>query len=460
MTQPPPILAYASPAPVAWRRPAWWVAWVVILAAVGYIGWHRARAPVPAGDDAVSAQFDLVARYGLGIRSLFGESQLPPSARESLQKSLDSLIRKGNTGDEIRAAIIARELLGRDEALRRLVPLAPPHSCSADADARIPQDLFADPPRNVPYYRAHRSDFAQRFGWYADLALTSGLPDSDPERQAALAPATHTAIVLLVFVSIGGILAVIGVGLFILALVLVGTHKIRRRFVPAPPLALHPTALLEALAVFLALYVGLTLALRGLATFVPILSSLGVVTLFIAAPAAIVWPLLRGVPYQSWRTALGLRGNPLREIPLGLAGYVAGIPLFILGVIFTYVLIRLTGANPTHPATEQATHGGPLALVLLFLLACVWAPITEELIFRGSLFCHLRMRHAFIVSATLNGVIFAAIHPQGWVAVPALASLAVVFSAIREWRGSIWAPIAAHALNNGVVLALLVLALG
>ena len=42
----------------------------------------------------------------------------------------------------------------------------------------------------------------------------------------------------------------------------------------------------------------------------------------------------------------------------------------------------------------------------------------------------------------------------------ALAGLAVVFSAIREWRSSTYAGMAAHALHNGVLVTLMVVGMG
>ena len=59
--------------------------------------------------------------------------------------------------------------------------------------------------------------------------------------------------------------------------------------------------------------------------------------------------------------------------------------------------------------------------------AAVAAPIVEETMFRGVLYRHLRSATghlgtglSILVSGTLNGFLFAAIHPQGWVAIPAL----------------------------------------
>jgi membrane protease YdiL (CAAX protease family) len=53
-------------------------------------------------------------------------------------------------------------------------------------------------------------------------------------------------------------------------------------------------------------------------------------------------------------------------------------------------------------------------------------------------------------------VIFAAIHPQGWVAIPVLGGIAMMLAGLREWRGSLIASMTAHAINNGVAVLMLV----
>jgi membrane protease YdiL (CAAX protease family) len=57
-------------------------------------------------------------------------------------------------------------------------------------------------------------------------------------------------------------------------------------------------------------------------------------------------------------------------------------------------------------------------------------------------------------------VLFAAIHPQGWVGIPVLATIALVLATLREWRGSIVAPVVAHACVNGVTVTILVMMAG
>ena len=44
-------------------------------------------------------------------------------------------------------------------------------------------------------------------------------------------------------------------------------------------------------------------------------------------------------------------------------------------------------------------------------------------------------------------------------AIPALTMMGVGFSCIREWRDSLIAPVTAHAINNGLLVGGLALAL-
>ena len=178
-------------------------------------------------------------------------------------------------------------------------------------------------------------------------------------------------------------------------------------------------------------------------------------------PVAFFWPLWRGVSWSELRRGLGWhRGRGVfREIGAGLAGYVGVLPIFAVGILLTLLLNRLAHSTATHPIQEQIGEGF-WNHVQVYALACVWAPIVEETMFRGALFHHLRQRWGWAASAGLVALLFAAIHPQGWTAIPALGSLAVGFAALREWRGSIIAPITAHALNNFIVSTVMILVMG
>src|SRR5262249_23027509 len=146
-------------------------------------------------------------------------------------------------------------------------------------------------------------------------------------------------------------------------------------------------------------------------------------------------------------------------------------PLLAAGALMSLVLIylkkRLTEAgtgvdsfhpldNPSHPVMEVVAGAGIWDVLQLLFLASVVAPVVEETLFRGVLHRHLRESTgrwgfvlSFLFSSTIASFLFAAIHPQGFVAIPALMALAYGFSLAREWRGSLLPAMVAHGLHNG-----------
>jgi membrane protease YdiL (CAAX protease family) len=180
----------------------------------------------------------------------------------------------------------------------------------------------------------------------------------------------------------------------------------------------------------------------------------------LAVFAGLAWPLFRGQSFAQWRAATGFHtGRGLfREIFAGILGYLTGFPILVAGALITLLLVRFSNADASHPIIKEL-NAGPGILALIFLAASVWAPVTEELLFRGALFASLRERFGWWISAPIVALIFAAIHPQGWAAVPALAAIAIVFAGIREWRGSILGCITAHALHNSTALLIALLIL-
>ncbi|MDG1899304.1 MAG: CPBP family intramembrane metalloprotease, partial [Phycisphaerales bacterium] len=100
----------------------------------------------------------------------------------------------------------------------------------------------------------------------------------------------------------------------------------------------------------------------------------------------------------------------------------------------------------------------------VYFVAAVVAPFLEETVFRGVLYRQLRsatgrwrIGWSVALSIFVVSLVFAAIHPQGLVAIPALAAIAVGLGLMREWRGSLIAPMVMHACSNGIVVTLMVL---
>jgi membrane protease YdiL (CAAX protease family) len=123
--------------------------------------------------------------------------------------------------------------------------------------------------------------------------------------------------------------------------------------------------------------------------------------------------------------------------------------------------------GPAHPVVFTVAHGDLWARLQVLFLACVVAPILEETMFRGVLYRHLRevtcrwgTAWSFLVSATAVSFLFALVHPQGFVAIPALMALAYGFAAVREWRGTLVPAMVAHGVNNAAVMMVTMLLFG
>lgn len=150
---------------------------------------------------------------------------------------------------------------------------------------------------------------------------------------------------------------------------------------------------------------------------------------------------------------LGLRRFPqgwLLALP-----FLALVQLLGMGLINTLLVMPFLGGSEfQNPQIEAITGGGALTqqdlLLLLFLIAVV-APIAEELFFRGMLYPLLRRRWSAPVAIGVNGLLFALIHVIP-VILPGLFFVGIVLAWVRERSGSLWPCIFLHALQNGVVL--------
>jgi membrane protease YdiL (CAAX protease family) len=306
-----------------------------------------------------------------------------------------------------------------------------------------------------------RAALVERHGWFGELALAHGLEASDPARSSVVSRGTFTLVTVGGVVMIALVAFATGVVLWILAVAGVRALRMRGGYsAPSPGgsayLEVGPLFLLGFLLVGIA--AGAVQQASGL--------DLSWLLVWLLLPIA-MWPVLRGSPWRNWRYACGWHAGRgvAREVGAGFVGYLMALPIFAIGVLAMFVLMGLwtaifgaeDGPTPSHPIVEEMTQAGWWGAVKVYLLAAVWAPVVEETVFRGALYHHLRGWMAPIGAALVTGFIFAVIHPQGLVAIPALMALGVAFALIREWRGSIIAPIVAHALHNGALMTMLLL---
>jgi membrane protease YdiL (CAAX protease family) len=444
MDSPPPLLSDAPPA--ASSRSAALAAWIVIIACVSVVFFFRAQAPAP--DALPFDEIKLLGQVAIGIQSLAAEAKqsAPPQFAQNAGQLLSIMEKSALTpADKLHVAIIAGQTTGSAQALTLLDALSapkPPPELSTDiATLRTiyTQGVSALTP-------ADKSRLLHDQGYFACVALIYGQPPGSPSRQS-LEYAAQLKLVHLGFLFIGTMLFFAAVFvLSITAIILLALGKFRRAYVPDPAVN---TAFLEGFALYLFLFLVLAFTLSALN--LQRLSWEGLALLLI--PIVMFWTARRGVsaPRRAngfgWHTGRGW----FLEILAGLGGYFACFPILFVGFFITVQCVEASGAKPDHPLMHML-EGDRLHVLFLYGLASIFAPMLEETMFRGALFHHLRRRWGWLFSACVVSFLFAAIHPQGWSVVPALFSIAIVLAILREWRGSILAPMAAHALHNGVCL--------
>ena len=308
--------------------------------------------------------------------------------------------------------------------------------------AKIVAQVAADPSVTIAQ---EDYDLGPHFPWFTQLA------DIDT-RDAAIAKADRVFVrgIILVITGIG--LGAASVALGILAIILLVTGKIRFAGLrPTAPAGLY----IEAFAIWLGMY------LMGAILVDAVLRDAAGMTarlmpLVLAFVVALVWPSIRGARWGVVRRDIGLHigRGVFREIGAGVVGYLACVPMIVASIFIVLVLQRFSNQQASHPIQEMLTTVHP---IWIYLLAAVFAPVTEELVFRGLLLTHLRGKLGIWLSGIISGLIFAAIHPQGWIAIPTLMTIALVLALIREWRHSLIAPMIAHGVNNAAVVTIMVL---
>jgi membrane protease YdiL (CAAX protease family) len=457
------------------RRAYPWLAWLVILGVVGFVVWRNL---VPRPDAHQAEDLILVeaqARYMIGVTALLHQQE------KALYKQAAEFNR-GSYGQRLRYAILGGDLMGPAEGrtqLHRLLEAAretkdlTPNAHETHLTEvldRLYEDYQAGRgPDALPH--EERAQLHNQLGWFGDLALAPAGRVDPQVRDRVLAPARRTAVSLWVF--FGGMLLLVGLGavVAVVLFVLWALGLLRGRFRAGSP---HGGIYAETFAVYLALFVAVSLAFRWL----PVRPEWALLLNGLAALAgllALAWPVLRGVPWRRVKADIGWTGgrHPVVEVLLGGGTYATALPMMVVGLLIFLLLswiqrqLGITTEPPTHPLVGWVARSGWWVRLQVVFDACVVAPVVEETMFRGVLYRHLReatsrLRPALAVlaSALVVSVLFAAIHPQGLLFIPVLGALAFAFCLAREWRGSLLAPMVAHGINNGVTLLLLLLMVG
>lgn len=461
---PAPVGAPLAPPPLPRPRKAGRWAWPLIFLSLVPFDWVLTQ--FSAGGDpsekpeseravVVDETADL-AILKVQAQVVIASAKLDPKATEEALDSLAELIK----GDRGVAAVALLECFIQPESPRAAEVVK-------DFSDEVPDELasLTDTAIREGVGEKDREALRSHVGWFAELARGPGLADPPGEQSIR----TRSLVVLGVMgllVMLVGCAFLGGVILLILHMRRVQSGESPNAFVPSPNLT---GVLLECFAIYLGIMTFSALAAAWLGGW------LGVAGYGLAVIVPLLWPRWRGVTWRDFRLAVGLhRGRGFwREIGAGCVGYLGVLAIASIGIGLTLLLTLVAdllqggfgsagvGAEsaPTgpevHPVVGWIYEGNLWVRLACFFLAAGFAPVFEELFFRGALQRYFRGYFRFLPSALLTGVIFAALHPQGFFAIPALAGIGVGFSLLREWRDSLIAPMTAHAINNGFLVGML-----
>ena len=319
----------------------------------------------------------------------------------------------------------------------------------------------------------------ESLGWFGTF-----LQADKAERKAIESSAVKKVIILTLVVSTVSIAAIVGLVFLILKLVKAFDGKMKSGLEQP---ASHHGVYAEVFALWILVFVIFTSVAAILGQVVAdgnaTIGLVFVLAAFFGSLVVLFWARIRGVPYKQIRKDIGwTTGNGfLKEIGNGIFGYAMTLPILCVGVSLTFLLFMIqqlmsggveaapfrgTGGG-SHPIIVDLANGVWSIRILLIFMAAVVAPVVEETVFRGVLYRQLRSSSCTFpkvlsigCSVFLVSFVFAAIHPQGWVAIPALMSIAVDMNLLREWRGSLIPSMVVHGLSNGIVVSMMVLMLG
>ena len=157
-----------------------------------------------------------------------------------------------------------------------------------------------------------------------------------------------------------------------------------------------------------------------------------------------------------WRTnMIDLFGLRYRQWWLPL---VLGVSITILLLTFQYlhwavgysdwITGLLGGEDGTQESVQMMKEADdPVAAVLMILMACIGAPISEEIVFRGYVYGAVKKMGGIVFSVVFSALFFSVVHMN----LPSLLPLFVLglaLAAVYELTGTLWAPIAVHFFFN------------
>lgn len=157
------------------------------------------------------------------------------------------------------------------------------------------------------------------------------------------------------------------------------------------------------------------------------------------------------VPAWRWgprRHGLGLAWLGLRPTATARAVLLSSVGLVvILGINVLWGLVMEEFDLPGQPDLVPLFGEGPFGLLGAVVVACVIAPLAEEIFFRGFMYAGLRDGWGFVAGVAVSALVFSIFHMSLSTLLP-IAVMGVVFALLYERSNSLWPCVALHAAVN------------
>jgi membrane protease YdiL (CAAX protease family) len=155
--------------------------------------------------------------------------------------------------------------------------------------------------------------------------------------------------------------------------------------------------------------------------------------------------------FSSGKKALG-------DAAWGFLAVLANVPLLFCCTAFSQPLFKsLPPAE--HPITfELAADQSLLSVIMIAIAAAIMAPLFEETVFRGTILPAMtRLFGGPFMGIVGSSLVFAAVHPTGIPAWPALALIGSVMAMLVYQRGSLVTSMVFHGVHNLSLVVLMLL---
>jgi membrane protease YdiL (CAAX protease family) len=228
-----------------------------------------------------------------------------------------------------------------------------------------------------------------------------------------------------------------------------------RRFAGLPPSGFNRvTAVLAVLTAFFAVQIGILLVF---------IFDSGADTN--AGKLAVQFMVVVGFVGTAIGFALSDAGGRMRGAldRFGLRRFTLSMLKIAVAAWFVYFLVQAGLGALLDPHQDDVTKelgtndSSAISIAATALLVVAGAAVSEELLFRGVIFAGLRKSMSLWPAAVISSLLWALLHlaAANFAVVIVLAIFGLVLAWLYERTGSLWTPICAHAINNGLaVLAL------